>query len=63
MTKEEQRAALGELVVLQAGHDRSAIPDSDLDDEQSVIVTVTTTLGALRKAGVGNVTGYYPEET
>lgn len=43
---------LGLEVVAQAARDRDARADSDLDDEQPVIVTMSTTLGDLRAAGL-----------
>lgn len=46
-------AYLGQLVVDQAGRDRDPTPDSDLDSAQPVVVRVVTTLGMLRRAGIG----------
>lgn len=54
---------LGKATVMQAAKDRDARADSDLDDEQPVVVMVGTTLGALRTAGLRRYGGYAPETT
>ncbi len=52
---------LGRIVVSQAAQARDARGDSDLDDEQPVVVGVVTTLGELRAAGLSQTPGYQPE--
>jgi hypothetical protein len=49
---------LGQMVLEAAAKNRNGIGDSDLDDEQPVTVTVSTTLGLLRQAGLRYVAGY-----
>jgi hypothetical protein len=46
------------MVLEAAAKSRDGIGDSDLDDEQHVSVTISTTLGLLRKAGLRYVAGY-----
>ena len=53
---------LGQMVLEAAAKSRDGIGDSDLDDEQPVSVTISTTLGLLRKGGLRYVAGYYPDE-
>lgn len=49
---------LGQMVLEAAAKSRDGIGDSDLDDEQPVLVTISTTLGLLRQAGLRYVAGY-----
>lgn len=54
------RYHLVEKVLVQAAK-RDAINDSDLVDDQPVVLQVSTTLGELRRAGLGSMPGYHPE--
>jgi hypothetical protein len=54
---------LGDLVLRAAADERDGIGDSDLEDEQPVVVMIKTTLGHLRAAGLRLVPGYYPEQS
>jgi len=62
MTPQERRSAaitqLGELVVEKAAQGRHPLPDSDLYDEQPAVVQISTTLGVLRRAGLGSHPDY-----
>ncbi len=53
---------LGATVVAQAAKDRDARADSDLDDAQPVVVTVSTTLGELRECGLRRCPSYQPKD-
>lgn len=52
---------LADLVLQRAASQRDAINDSDLDDEQPVVVCVSASLGLLRRAGLDYVHGYRPQ--
>jgi hypothetical protein len=51
---------LGHKVLQIAAAQRDCIGDSDLDNEQPVSVTISTTLGLLRKAGLRYIPAYAP---